>query len=645
MSSTPTVADRPASLPPLIPREVLFGNPERVSPALSPDGSRLAWVAPVDGVLNLWVADLSDLDASARPVTHDTGQGISAYAWTADGTRLLYAQDQAGNLCIRLFCVHLETGETRAYTPQDGTQARIVGGSKEHPGQILVGLNRDNPMLHDTYRLDLDSGELTKVYAAEPGFLAVMADDDLRVRAALRQNPDAGRTLLVRDDDSSPWRELLTVPFADTRGFLPSSFSADGKRILALSPVAADTTRLVWIDTTTGEQSDIAGDPVYDIAAVHVDITTKEPLIALVLRERLEIVVLDESVERDVATITALGGDICIVSTDHDNRIWLVASSRDNGPTHYFTYHRHTGKITHLFSHQPELDSHILAEMEPFTITARDGLTLHGYITAPFGVERRDLPAVVMPHGGPAARDVWGYNPVVQMLANRGYLVIQVDYRGSFGYGKQHFTAGNREHAAKVHTDVLDALDWAIGQGWVDRSRVAGLGGSYGGYEVLIGLTHTPGVYACGVAMCAPVNLSTQIRATPPWAQAMLPSLYESYGNPDTEPDLLWERSPLSRADKIDVPLLLAVGANDPIVPTSESDQLTNALAGNGIPYTYLSYSDEGHGLTRPANRLHFFALAEQFLAEHLGGRAQPLDGQPIPDSVTETTEPETTAV
>jgi dipeptidyl aminopeptidase/acylaminoacyl peptidase len=233
-----------------------------------------------------------------------------------------------------------------------------------------------------------------------------------------------------------------------------------------------------------------------------------------------------------------------------------------------------------------------------------------------------------------------GYNPVVQMLANRGYLVIQVNYRGSFGYGKQHLAAGNREHPAQVHTDVLDALDWAIGQGWADPDGVAGLGNSYGGYEVLIGVTHTPGVYACGVATCAPVNLSTEIKATPPWAQAMLSSLYDTYGNPDTEADLLWDRSPLSRAEHIDVPLLLAVGAHNHIVPKTEADQLTNVLAGNGIAHTYLSYSDEGHGLTRPINRQHFYAVAEQFLAEHIGGRAQPLNDQPIPDSLTETTQP-----
>ena len=622
-------------LPPLIPREVLFGNPERIGPSLSPDGARLAWVAPRDGVLNLWVADLGDLEATARPVTADTGRGISAYGWIADGTRLLYVQDQAGNLNFRVFCVHLQTGETRAYTPEDGTQARIVAASKNRPGQILVGLNRDNPQLHDTYRLDLDSGELTKVCTAEPGFLAVMADDDLVVRAALRQHRDGSRTLLIRDDDTAEWRELMTVGFHDTRGFLPSSFSADGKRILALSSIGADTTHLVWIDTVTGEQTDIYGDPGYDVATAHADINTKEPLLALVLRERLDTVVLDPSVADDVAAISALDGDIGIASTDHDNRVWLVAASQADRPTRYYTYHRDTGKLTFLFTHQPLLEQYTLAPMEPFTIEARDGLALHGYLTAPVGVARRDLPAVVMPHGGPAARDVWGYNPVVQMLANRGYLVIQVDYRGSFGYGKEHLAAGNREHAAKIHTDVLDALDWAVAQGWVDPKRVGGLGGSYGGYEVLIGLTHTPGVYACGVAMSAPVNLATQIASMPPWAEGQLSTFYEVFGHPQHDAELLWDRSPLSRAEKIAVPLLFAVGANDPIVPKTESDQLAAALTRNEIAHIYLSYGDEGHGLVMPANRLHFYAAAEQFLAEHLEGRAQPIDEQPVPASVT----------
>lgn len=235
----------------------------------------------------------------------------------------------------------------------------------------------------------------------------------------------------------------------------------------------------------------------------------------------------------------------------------------------------------------------------------------------------------------PTARDVWGYDPLVQMLANRGYLVIQVNYRGSSGYGKHHINAGHREHAGKIHTDVLDALDWAIEQGWTDPKRVAGLGSSYGGYEVLIGLTHTPGVYACAVAMCAPVNLRTQILATPPFLRAMVSSLYESFGHPENDADLLWDRSPLSRADAIDVPLLLAVGANDPIVPAAETDQLTAALARQGIAHTYVSYDDEGHHLARPVNRLHCYGLAEQFLAEHLGGRAEPVTGIDTPASAT----------
>lgn len=400
-----TVVD--AGLPTLIPRTVLFGNPERINPALSPDGRRVAWVAPVDGVLNLWVADLDELadrEDAGRPVTADTGQGITAYAWSPDGSRLVYVQDQDGNMCLRLYGVHLDTGDTRSYTPADGTQARVLGASKHHPGQLLIGLNRDDRQRHDAYLLDLDSGELSKVCDAQPGFIGMLADDDLVVRAALRQNPDAGRTLLTLDSDGG-WRELLEIGFADTMTFIPVSISRDDTRLLAVSALAADTAELVWIDLTTGEQTAIAADPDFDIAGVHVDVTTRQPLIAAVRRDRLHLLALDGSVDDDVAAITGLGGDISIVSTDHNNEVWLVASRHDNGPTRYFTYHRGTGKTALLFHDQPALNDHVLAAMEPFTLGARDGLTLHGYLTAPVGVPRRDLPTVVLPHGGPTDSD------------------------------------------------------------------------------------------------------------------------------------------------------------------------------------------------------------------------------------------------
>jgi dipeptidyl aminopeptidase/acylaminoacyl peptidase len=282
-----------------------------------------------------------------------------------------------------------------------------------------------------------------------------------------------------------------------------------------------------------------------------------------------------------------------------------------------------------LFAHRPELEQHTLAPMQPFTVRARDGLNLHGYLTVPPGTPRRDLPAVLLVHGGPWHRDVWGYDPQVQWLANRGYLVIQVNFRGSAGYGKGFLNAGNRQWGAKMHDDLLDTLDWAIRQGWVDPARVGIVGASYGGYAALVGAAFTPAVFACAVAVAAPVNLNTLVTSYPPYWQPVIAQAHLRVGDPATDADLLWQRSPLSRVDQIRIPLLIAQGANDPRVPAGESEQIVAALRKRDVPVEYLLYPDEGHGLVKPHNRLGFFAAAERFLAEHLGGQVEHTDGQP----------------
>jgi dipeptidyl aminopeptidase/acylaminoacyl peptidase len=608
----------------LIPREVLFGNPERANPRLSPDGRRLAWIAPTDGVLNVWVSPLDDL-AAAAPVTTDTDRGIRSFAWAHDGRTLLYVQDRGGDENWRLFGVDLDTGgPTRDLTPFEGVQAQLLGLDKHHPDHVLVGLNRDNPQLHDVYRLELATGELVKV-TDNPGFVGWVVDFDFVPRAGVAPTPDGGTVLTVRTGEAEEWRPLLVAGPEDALTTGPVSFSRDGKTLLVISSVGADTGRLVRLDVGSGEVLEVlASDPGADVGGVDLDPDTLEVRTVTFVKDRQEIVVLDETVRPDIEALTALPGDLGLAGGDDSDRRWLTSHIVDDGPVTYRLWDRDTRTARVLFTHQPALADYTLAHMEPFSFQARDGLTLHGYLTWPAAVapaERRRLPTVLNVHGGPWARDTWGYNAEAQWLADRGYLSVQVNFRGSTGYGKAFVNAGDREWGAKMQDDLTDTVAWAVAQGYADPDRVAIYGGSYGGYAALAGATFTPGVYAAAVDIVGPSNLITLIRSVPPYWAPMIAQFHTRVGNPDTEKDFLWSRSPLSRADQIRIPLLIAQGANDPRVKQAESEQIVAALTAAGIDYEYLLFPDEGHGFAKPENRLRFYAAAEAFLARHLGGR------------------------
>jgi dipeptidyl aminopeptidase/acylaminoacyl peptidase len=623
----------------LIPRNVLFGNPERISPHISPDGTRLAWIAPHEGVLNVWVAPIGasgvDWDA-ARLVTDDTDRGIRAYAWARDDRHLLYVQDTGGDENWRLYDVDLETPAAaggqggpaglakRDLTPYDGIQARIIATRKSHRDEILVGMNRDNPQLHDVYRLDLKTGELAKLIE-NPGYIGWLADEDMVVRGALAPLPDGGFDLLVRDDAEGDWRKLLSIPAEDAPASDVLAFTDGGKSVLGISSVGVNTGRLVKIDldpTSSGEARVLLEDPDADVAGAILHPDTREPQIALVLKDRAEYHVLDPAVQPDYEAIRALHtGDPQLAGRDEADTTWLVAFTDDAGPVRYYAYDRATRTGSFLFDSRPELSRYELARMEPFSFTTRDGLTVHGYVTFPPGEGRSGLPAVLDVHGGPQVRDVWGWNPEAQWLANRGYMCIQVNYRGSTGYGKAFVNAGDREWGAKMHDDLIDAVGYVVAQGWADRDRIAIYGGSYGGYAALVGAAFTPDVFRCAVDIVGPSNLQTLLETIPPYWAPVKAQLYKRVGNPETDQEFLWSRSPLSRARDIRIPLLIAQGANDPRVKQAESEQIVAALVEAGIDCEYMLFPDEGHGFAKPENRLKFYAAAERFLAKHLGGR------------------------
>jgi dipeptidyl aminopeptidase/acylaminoacyl peptidase len=611
----------------LIPRQVLFGNPERVSPRISPDGTRLAWIAPHQGVLNVWVAPATaaaGVDwAAARVVTDDADRGIRMFAWAHDGRHLLYLQDTGGDENWRLHDVDTETMQRRDLTPFDGVQTQLIAMERKFPTEVLIGLNRDNAELHDVYRLDLTTGALTKE-VDNPGFVGWIADAQMAVRAAAAPQPDGSIVFLVRDTAEADWRPLLTIPADDALTSDPIAFSEDGSTLLGISSVGAETGRLVRINVGSGATEVLAADPQADVSDVRIQPDTREPQIVTLIKDRAEYVVLDPSVAEDLAAIRALHpGDPAITGADDADATWLVAFTNDAGPVRYFAYDRASRTGRFLFENRPELSRYELAPMEPFSFTARDGLTIHGYATFPPGAARSALPAVLNVHGGPWVRDIWGFNPEAQWLANRGYLCVQVNYRGSTGYGKAFVNAGDREWGGKMQDDLADAVAFVTGQGWADPARVAIYGGSYGGYAALAGATFTPDLFCCAVDIVGPSNLKTLIETIPPYWAPMIAQFHRRVGDPDKDADFLWSRSPLSRASSIRIPLLIAQGANDPRVKQAESEQIVAALNEAGIEHEYLLFPDEGHGFAKPENRLRFYAAAEQFLARHLGGRAE----------------------
>ena len=473
------------------------------------------------------------------------------------------------------------------------------------------------------YRLDLITGELTKE-VENPGFVGWFADSQLVIRAGVAPQPDGGHVIMVRDNAGQDWRPLLTIAPEDALTSWPVTFSEDGTTMLALSSVGAETARLVRLDLATGDAEVLAGDPEADVTDIRLHPDTREPQIVTFLKDRSEYQVLDPQVADDLAAIRALHpGDPSFDDADDADTTWLVSFTSDTSAVPFFSFDRETRTGRFLFEARPELSRYELAPMEPFSFTSRDGLTIHGYATFPPGHGRQGLPMVLNVHGGPWARDAWGFDPHAQWMANRGYLCVQVNFRGSTGYGKAFINAGDREWGGRMHDDLVDAVAFATGQGWADPARVAIFGGSYGGYAALVGAAFTPELFRCAIDIVGPSNLKTLIETIPPYWAPMVAQFHRAVGDPAADADFLWSRSPLSRADNISIPLLIAQGANDPRVKQAESEQIVAALTAAGVEHEYLLFPDEGHGFAKPENRLRFYAAAERFLARHLGGRAE----------------------
>ena len=610
------------ALPPLIPREELFGHPVKTDPQLSPDGRKMAFIAPEDGVLNVWVTDLERDET--KTATHDRDRGVRVYFWAHDGRHLVYLQDVGGDENWRMHAVDLETDEIRDLTPFSGVQVQLVARDKRYPHELLIGMNKDDERLHDVYRIDLRTGDMTMV-AKNPGdVVGWVADAQFVVRAALAARDNGGMALRVRADGDSEWESRIEWDAENGLSSGPIGFTLAGDALHLVDSQGANAARLVRLDLATDERTVLAEDAQYDVSGALVHPDTRALQAVSFTRAREEWVVLDSTIADDLKRIRALNpGDFAINSRTHDDNVWVISFTEDNRPVSYYRYDRPRGSGELLFYNRPLLAKRTLAHVQPVSLQSRDGLTLHGYLTSPPGVAE-PIPMVLDVHGGPWHRDVWGYDPEAQWLANRGYACLQINFRGSTGYGKAFLNAGNREWGGKMHDDLVDAVRWAIEQGVADPNRVAVYGGSYGGYAALVGAAFTPELFRCAVDIVGPSNLITFIETVPPYWSSYLEMLYHRVGHPITDREFLESRSPLSRAEEIRIPLLIAQGANDPRVKQSESEQIVAALRDKGIDHQYLLFPDEGHGFAKPENRLKFYQVAEGFLAKHLGGRAEP---------------------
>jgi dipeptidyl aminopeptidase/acylaminoacyl peptidase len=610
-----------AQLPPLIPREVLFGNPEKAGPQISPDGRKLAYLAPQDGVLNVWVRTVGQEDD--RVITDDKKRGIRMFFWQGDSAHVLYMQDADGDENFHLYQTDVATKRTEDLTPFPGARALPLASDPNFPDTLLVSLNKRDPRLFDVYRLNLTTRVLV-LDTENPGDVAgFSADNALQVRAAQVQLPDGGTEIRVRDEAGTPWRVFQKWGPDETGGGI-AGFAPDNQHVLLVSSVDANAARLLETDLDTGKSRVAAEDAHYDVGGVLRHPKTHALEAVQFVRARREWTALDPALEAEFKALSAVrDGDWSVASRDLADRTWIVSYLVDDGSVTYYVYDRPTKAATRLFSSQPALDDYTLSPMQPIEFTARDGMALHGYLTLPAGLEPTNLPLVLLVHGGPWARDIWGYSPTVQMLANRGYAVLQINFRGSTGYGKAYVNAGDREWGAAMHTDLLDGKAWAIAQGYADPQKVAIMGGSYGGYATLAGLAFTPEEFVCGVDIVGPSNLITLLQTIPPYWEPIVAQFYKRMGRPD-EPEFLQARSPLFSAQQITKPLLIAQGANDPRVKQAESDQIVEAMRQSSLPVEYLVFPDEGHGFARPENNRKFYAAAESFLAQYLGGRAEP---------------------
>ena len=615
---------------PLIPRKVFFENANALDPDLSADGQWLSWLAAVNGVMNVWAAPREDL-TQARLLTRQTERPIFQKCFARTNAHILFSKDTNGDENFHLWCVALNGGEPRDLTPFGAVHTYLAGFHYEDPRLVAVAMNDRDARWHDLYIVNLYTGERRCLYENTNEVEGYILDSQLGLRLATTTR-DKGQGLAILQWNGRTFEEIKSIAAEDVLLTDPLLVTRAGDAWYMASSIDRDKSAIVRIDWTTGEEKIVASHDRADIRGEMFDPATFELTAAVAEYVRREWVAIDPATGRDLARLERdLDGTIGVASQSEDGRFWIVTVNRPDQPHAWHLFDRQTGSVAKLFSSRPKLDAVPLAPMHGLVIKARDGLDLVSYLTLPVTEmgprPSRPLPMVLHVHGGPWDRDGWYYSGLIQWYANRGYAVLQVNFRGSAGFGKAFVNAGDREWGGKMHDDLIDAVNWAVGEGIADPKRIAICGGSYGGYAAFVGATFTPEVFACSVPIVGITDLETMLANPPPYWASFTEQEYLRVGDPRTEEGraFLKSRSPLHKAGNITKPVLIGHGANDVRCKISESDQIVAAMTANDIPVTYVVVPDEGHGFAKPENSLAFKAITEAFLARHLGGRAEPV--------------------
>ena len=617
---------------PLIPRAALFGNPVKSGAQLSPDGKWLSWMAPVAGVMNVWVAP-SDKPQQGRALTDAKDRPIPTHFWSGNSDQVLFVKDNAGDENFHLYGVDVATGKQRDYTPFEKVRARVMGRSRTRLDELLVGINNRDPRWHDVYLLNLRSGELKQVIQGD-GYAGFVADEGLNLRQALRPNAAGGMDFFKVQDGKVEDKPFLSTTLEDS-ATQPLGYTADGKTLYWMDSRESDTTTVIAEDVASGKRTVLARDSRADLGDTLRDPVTGVVQAYAVNYLQTEWKFVDPRLKADFDDLRKqLGeGEIYVASRTRADDKWIVGIDPVSRVAATYLYDRKSRKLEPLYVARPELQGAPLVGMQGVEIRARDGLVLPSYLTLPRGVNwaggkaDKPVPMVLFVHGGPWARDDHGYNGYHQWLANRGYAVLAVNFRASTGFGKKFLNAGNKQWGLSMHDDLLDAVAWAVKQGVTTPDKVAIMGGSYGGYAALAGVAFTPTTFACAVDIVGPSNLETLLSTIPPYWEAGKKQMYSRMGDPTTDEGkaVLRAASPLYKADRIVRPLLIGQGANDPRVKQAESDQIVQAMQAKKIPISYVLFPNEGHGFQRPENRIAFNAVTESFLGQCLGGRVEPI--------------------
>ena len=611
----------------LIPRSVLFSDPDYTHVKLSHDGQQMSYLRPHLGVLNIWVGNPQNKE-SMHPITEKKDRGIDDYFWAYDNKHIIYFDDDQGNEDWRIYQVDVKTGKTTILASFKQVQARLISSSENFPDEILIGLNQRRKDLHDIYRLNIQTGKMDLVYENND-FSSFNVDKNFNVKIGLKTRPEGGSDVYTLDKNFAK-THLLSIDEADMLTTSPIFLDKSGEFLYLSDSRNRNTSALRKINLKTLKEETLAEDKKADIDNVILHPQERTLLGYSSTYDKTKWTYLDKDLAKDMDVLKQIdSGDIVITSQSLNNQDWIVAFVRDNASPVYYYYDRPTKKATFLFASRSKLKDLELSTMKPVIIESRDHYPMVSYLTLPVNA-KTPVPLILLVHGGPNARDDWGYDSTHQWLSNRGYAVLAVNYRGSTGFGKAFTNAGNGEWGGKMHDDLIDAVEWAIKQGVTTRDKVAIMGGSYGGYATLVGLTKTPNVFALGVDIVGPSNLKTLMESIPAYWKPFYASLKNKIGgDPETDEGkkFLAERSPLSNVAQIKKPLLIGQGANDPRVKQAEAEQIVNKMQEKSIPVTYILYPDEGHGFQRPENRMSFNAVVEAFLAKYLGGKFEPIHG------------------